>query len=155
LKRQATAQGITLTDGQARAFLARFDAAWPELARWRRQQLRDDAPVVRTRAGRQRRLPPEAPGTFRLNTPVQGTAADGFKAALAELWATHSRCPSGAPVLFVHDELVVEADAGEAEAARAWLVDAMVAGMRRVLAEAPVRVETATAPTWGGVEEPA
>jgi DNA polymerase I-like protein with 3'-5' exonuclease and polymerase domains len=150
LKRQAAAQGIPLSDAQARVFLARFDRAWPQLARWRRQQLRSRAGVVRTVGGRQRRLAPTDPGTYRLNTPVQGTAADGFKAALGELWATRGRCPSGAPALLVHDELVVEADERDAAAAVAWVTGAMVAGMRRYLHEAPVRVEAAVSRSWGG-----
>ncbi|HCG02569.1 MAG TPA: hypothetical protein DEV93_18750 [Chloroflexi bacterium] len=52
--------------------------------------------------------------TQAVNTPVQGTAADGFKAALAELWRTRSRFPSAVPVLALHDELVMQCDAQDA-----------------------------------------
>ena len=107
-------------------------------------------PVLRTVGGRQRVLAPDARATFRLNTPVQGTAADGFKAALGALWATRGRCPSGAPVLLVHDELVVECDEAEAQEAVAWVQEAMVAGMTRYLHEAPVRVEATVSRSWGG-----
>jgi DNA polymerase-1 len=147
---RATAQGIALGDAEARGFLARFAGAWPRLDRWKRDRMRGTGPEVRTASGRLRRLAPEAPGTFRANTPVQGTAADGFKAALAELWATRRACPSGAPVLLVHDELVVECDAAEAEAAVAWVVRAMEAGMRRYVRRAPVRVDARVAQAWGG-----
>jgi DNA polymerase-1 len=150
LVRQAGAQGIALSAGQARAFLARFDRAWPELAAWRRARLGSREPVLRTVGGRERVLAPDARATFRLNTPVQGTAADGFKAALGELWATRGRCPSGVPVLLVHDELVVECDEAEAQEAVAWVREAMVAGMARYLHEAPVRVEATVSRSWGG-----
>ena len=111
------------------------------------------ATVVQTASGRRRKLAPEAPGTHRANTPVQGSAADGLKAALAALWATRERCPSGAPVLAVHDELVVEADVADADAAVAWVTEAMVAGMRRFVTRAPVRVEASVSATWGGESE--
>jgi DNA polymerase I len=150
LVRQAGAQGIALSAGQARAFLARFDRAWPALAAWRRARLGSREPVLRTVGGRQRVLAPDARATFRLNTPVQGTAADGFKAALGALWATRGRCPSGAPVLLVHDELVVECDEAEAQEAVAWVQEAMEAGMTRYVQRAPVRVEATVSRSWGG-----
>jgi DNA polymerase I-like protein with 3'-5' exonuclease and polymerase domains len=53
-------------------------------------------------------------------------------------------------VLLVHDELVVECDAAEAEAAAAWVVRAMEAGMRRYVKRAPVRVDARVAQAWGG-----
>ena len=106
--------------------------------------------MVRTGSGRIRRLGPEAPGTVRVNTPVQGTAADGFKAALGLLWAGRDRCPSAAPVLAVHDELVVECDAGEAEAVAAWVAACLREGMGRYLRRVPVRVEVRVCRDWSG-----
>jgi DNA polymerase I-like protein with 3'-5' exonuclease and polymerase domains len=155
LQAQATTQGLTLSLEGAREMLRSFDAAWPQLARWRRARQNSREPVLITLGGRQRRLRPDAPPTFRLNTPIQGAAADGFKAALGELWATRARCPSGVPVLLVHDEIVVEADEAEAGAAVIWVQDAMVAGMRRYLRTAPVRVEATVSRSWGGAPLPA
>jgi len=102
---------------------------------------------VRTASGRRRVV---ETFTERLNTPVQGTGADGLKLALALLWETRDRCPSAAPVLAVHDELVVEADAGEAEAARDWLVDCMRRGMEGFLKQVPVEVEAVICRDWAG-----
>jgi len=84
-----------------------------------------------------------------LNTPVQGTGADGLKAALALLWETRDSCPSAVPVLCVHDEIVVECDADEAERAREWLVECMKKGMERFLIEVPVDVEAHVISSWG------
>ena len=40
----------------------------------------------------------------RLNSPVQGTGADGLKLALALLWERTSECPVAVAVLVCHDE---------------------------------------------------
>lgn len=71
--------------------------------------------------------------TDRLNAPVQGTAADGLKLALALLWEQRTECPGAVPVLVCHDEIVVECDIESAEDAKAWLEDAMIEGMDTVL----------------------
>ena len=48
------------------------------------------------------------------------------------------------------DEIVVECDAGDAEAARDWLVGCMTAGMQRFLPRVPVAVEATIARDWSG-----
>jgi DNA polymerase-1 len=48
--------------------------------------------------------------TDRLNAPVQGTAADGLKLALALLWERRGECTGAVPVLVCHDEVVVECE---------------------------------------------
>jgi DNA polymerase-1 len=54
------------------------------------------------------------------------------------------------PVLFCHDEIVIEAEVSQAEAAAAWLRQAMLDGMTPLIDPVPVEVEVETAPTWGG-----
>jgi DNA polymerase-1 len=95
--------------------------------------------------------------TDRLNAPVQGTAADGLKLALALLWGRRDECPGAVPVLVCHDEIVVECDEGDAEKAKAWLKKAMIDGMNEVLngpgvegPRVPVEVETQIGKTWVG-----
>ena len=90
------------------------------------------------------------PGTVRANTPIQGTAADGFKAVLALLWRTRDRCPDAEPVLCVHDEIVVECGAEQAEQVREWLVDCMTRGMADFVRRVPIAVETKIARDWSG-----
>jgi DNA polymerase-1 len=85
-----------------------------------------------------------------LNLPVQGTGADGLKAALGLLWQRRRDCPGAVPVLVVHDEIVVECEADRANAAAAWLKQAMLDGMAPLVAPVPVEVEVTSAPTWGG-----
>jgi DNA polymerase I-like protein with 3'-5' exonuclease and polymerase domains len=53
-------------------------------------------------------------------------------------------------VLAVHDEIVVEADAAQADAAAAWLRAAKVDAMAALIHPAPVEVEVKVMRTWGG-----
>ena len=46
--------------------------------------------------------------TEKLNTPVQGTCADGLKVALGLLYKERAKFPTAQPVLVVHDEIVME-----------------------------------------------
>jgi DNA polymerase I-like protein with 3'-5' exonuclease and polymerase domains len=53
--------------------------------------------------------------TDRLNAPVEGTAADSLKWALALLWERRGECPGAVPVLVCHDEVIVECDVEQAD----------------------------------------
>ena len=92
--------------------------------------------------------------TDRLNAPVQGTAVDGLKLALALLWERRSECLGAVPVLVCHDEIVVECGAEQAEDTRMWLERAMIEGMEDILngtgkVHVPVEVNTRIARSWG------
>jgi DNA polymerase I-like protein with 3'-5' exonuclease and polymerase domains len=49
-----------------------------------------------------------------------------------------------------HDEIVIEAAADQADAAAAWLRQAMMDGMAPLIDPVPCEVEVSIAPTWGG-----
>jgi DNA polymerase-1 len=146
----ARTHGLTIGEAEARAFQARFNQAWPQLARWRQQQMRANSPVIRTASGRIRRVQADISGSVRANTPIQGTAADLFKVALGLLWETRGDCPGAFPVAAVHDELVVEADAGAAGDAARWVADCLQRGAAAYLKRVPVRVEATVAADWSG-----
>jgi DNA polymerase-1 len=139
--------GVEMTLEQAERYRAAFFNAYPGLRRWHRSQ-KEGTVETRTLCSR-RRLGVER-FTEKLNTPVQGTGADGLKQALALLWERRDQTPGAFPVLVVHDEIVVECDAGQAETVSAWLREAMVDGFGSWLDPVPVEVEVKTAPTWGG-----
>lgn len=145
----ARGHGLTLSDAEARRFQRRFAQAWPGLAGWRSRQLRDRSRVVRTVSGRVRWLDHGAPGTVRANTPIQGTAADGFKAALHLLWTTRERFPTAVAVLVVHDELVVECDTADGDGVAAWVSGCLSDGMASMI-DVPVRVDVTIARDWSG-----
>jgi DNA polymerase-1 len=145
--------GLTFTDVEARDLRAAFFRAYPGLADWHKDVKRRHAHETRTLCGRRRLLDVKTPDTWRLNTPVQGTGADGLKQALALLWERRAECPEAIPVLAVHDEIVVEAaerpDDNYVDVA-SWLKQAMLDGMAPLIAPVPVTVDVTIAPTWGG-----
>jgi hypothetical protein len=108
------------------------------------------AKETRTLAGRRRLLNDQTPDTHRLNTPIQGTGADGLKLALALLWERRDQVAGAFPVLAVHDEIVVEAGMEQADTAAVWLKTAMVEAMGPMIAPVPVEVEIKIVRSWGG-----
>lgn len=146
--------GVELTEAEARDYRERFFQAYPGLARWHRKVRNTHAAETRTLAGRRLLLHDQTPDTQRLNAPVQGTGADGLKRALALLWRRRAECPGAVPVLVVHDEIVVECDAGQADRVAAWLKTAMGDAMAPLVDPVPVEVEASVARTWGGDSYP-
>jgi DNA polymerase I-like protein with 3'-5' exonuclease and polymerase domains len=170
LKQYALANyGVALTDDQARQYRAAFFIAYPALRAWHDrtraevERLAKKDPLgtkpVKTLGGRRRVLPvirksksgeryPSVPDA--LNSPVQGTGADGLKAAIALLWETRHECPAAVPLIFCHDEIVVEVPEADADAGRAWLVKCMKEAVAPLIAPVPIEVEATVGKTWGG-----
>jgi DNA polymerase-1 len=146
------------------AWHTQYFAKRPVLRQW--QHKLGNAPSTETRTLTGRRRLDVTGYCEKINSPVQGSACDGLKVALALLWETRHECPDAAPVLCVHDELVIEGDAATAERTRAWVEDCLVRGARAVLGDGPgavpVSVEGVTCQDWSGTplslpqgEEPA
>lgn len=142
--------GLNLTEAEAKRYRDAFFKSYPGLADWHRRVRSRRVTETRTVSGRRRILKNETPDTQRLNTPIQGTGADGLKLALALLWERRDQAPGAFPVLVVHDEIVVEADADQIDAASKWLKTAMVDAMTPLIEPVPVEVEVKVAQTWGG-----
>jgi DNA polymerase-1 len=81
------------------------------------------------------------------NTPIQGTSADILKRAL-RLLKDELRGTSAQIVNIIHDEIVVEADADEAEAVAQKVERAMCAAGEEYVKSVPVKVETEIADEW-------
>jgi len=81
------------------------------------------------------------------NTPIQGTSADILKRAL-RLLEDNLRQTSAKVVNIIHDEIVVEVDAGEAEAVAQTVERLMCAAGEEYLQTVPVKVETEIADEW-------
>ena len=149
--------GVTMTMGEAERYRRRFFGTYPGLKAWHESQwrrLKQGSTTTRTLSGRRRKGVRSF--TERVNTPIQGTGADGQKLALALLYERRLGYPGAFPIACVHDEVAVECDEGDAEAVAAWLVRAMKDGMAEVLAlgpagpeGVPVEVEVKTGRTWG------
>ncbi len=161
--------GVALTDVQAKGYREAFFRSYPGLRAWhdrvgsdlRRRFHADPTGTheVRTLAGRRRILrvaktrgsgTPYPNVTDALNTPVQGTGADGLKEAIARLWESRTECPEAVPVMFCHDEIVLEIPVGDAAPAVDWLRRCMVEAVARWIDPVPVEVDVTVGRTWGG-----
>ncbi len=147
LRRYAlTAYGVKLAPEEAQRLREAFFRAYPGLKRWHRSQPEGEV-EVRTLLGRRRTT---ARYTEKLNTPVQGTGADGLKLALALLWENRDRLGGAFPVLAVHDEIVLESPEEGARENLEALTALMRAAMEEVLGgEVPVEVEGGVYRDWG------
>lgn len=81
------------------------------------------------------------------NTPIQGTSADILKRAL-RLLSDELRSTNAKIVNIIHDEVVVETDADEAEEIAQKVERAMCDAGQEYLATVPVKVETEIAEEW-------
>lgn len=87
---------------------------------------------------------------LRLNTPIQGSAGDGFKYALALTWERRREC-LGSPMIvnLVHDEVIVEIDGEHTGAGKKWLEGCILDGMAEVLGpDVPAAVEITISDRW-------
>ena len=81
------------------------------------------------------------------NTPIQGTSADILKRAL-RLLKDELRGTNAQIVNIIHDEIVVEADAAEAQDVALKVERAMCAAGEEYVKTVPVKVETEIADEW-------
>jgi DNA polymerase I-like protein with 3'-5' exonuclease and polymerase domains len=81
------------------------------------------------------------------NTPIQGSSADILKRAL-RLLHDKLRGTNACIVNMIHDEIVVEADAAQAEEIGKVVEDAMCRAGEEYVKKVPVKVETEIADAW-------
>jgi DNA polymerase-1 len=93
--------------------------------------------------------------TLCCNAPIQGACADASMLALTKVDAALQRAGIvGGPVLFVHDEIVLEVADQHAERACRILADCMVQAFAETFPGAPLNdvVSTGIGETWGGAK---
>jgi DNA polymerase-1 len=145
--------GVDITIDEAREYRKRFFETYVGLAKWHQKvetELRKHKSLVVTTLGGRKRLVNEV--TEALNTPVQGTGADGLKAAAALYYKRlheHGLIDKVRIVLMVHDEIVVEAPESLALKAAHLLTEAMVEGMQAIVKGVPIEVEAGIYADWG------
>lgn len=159
----ATQYGVSLPLERAEEYRKKFFATYPGLAKWHRDTKRAlqeaknrgrGSIVVETLAGRKRRVKGK---TVALNTPIQGTGADGLKAAVALLYKRlleRGLWGEVRIVLLVHDEVVVEAPIPLAIEVTHLLIEAMREGMAAIVKGVPIEVEAGIYSDWGKTPHP-
>lgn len=81
-----------------------------------------------------------------MNMPIQGTAADIIKIAMIRVYAALQReCPAAKLIMQVHDELIVEAPAAQADRVAALLKREME---QAVSLAVPMRTDVGVGATW-------
>jgi len=160
------AKDIGVTQQAAQEFIDAYFAGFPGVRAFIDRTLAEarQSGVVRTMTGR-RRLVPELSsknGMIRgaaereaVNMPIQGTAADVLKRAMVDVDAALARYNAGRPqpsrmILTVHDELVFEVPAGEADEA----ADLVRAAMERAVPlDVPLTVDVGVGANWTAAKE--
>lgn len=152
--------------GKGQALLDAVASTFPDAMTWRERQGHQalSSGYVRTALGRWRRFPslgPKPHGPARRdwekiaagyrreagNAPIQGTGADVAKLALARMWAAALKTgePDPAqpllglrfcPVNMVHDEIVLECRAEDADRLLAWGLKVMAQAGRDIVGDA-------------------
>ncbi|MSR55153.1 MAG: DUF3987 domain-containing protein [Gemmataceae bacterium] len=142
-----TTYSVELTEAQAGKYRDAFFNTYTGLKRWHRS-IKNITIDTRTLIGR--RVLKVDRFTEKLNLPIQGSGADGLKAALALLCERRDQVPGAFPILAVHDEIVAECDAPDAARVAAWVKQAMLDAMTPLIWPIPVEVEVKVGTTWGG-----
>lgn len=145
-----TTFGIDLTIEEAEKHREAFFRRYSGLKAWHRNAYDNPAREVRSSLGRRRVFAGQPPPTEQLNTPVQAEEADGAKRAMAFLWQKRGEFDDVRPVIFNHDEIVLDAPADQGGQVKAWLEACMVAGMQPLLNPVPCEVEGKVVSSWGG-----
>jgi len=155
---------LQLTVEEARAWINRFLATYPGVARWQREQeaRTRETRTVSTRGGRVHRFAWEPGGEYArnlaLNLPIQGTAAEIAVEALIRIDARlRAELPGKTQlVLQVHDEFVVEVEGTETVvlAAKRMLEEEMVAAFETLLPGALTKglVTAHSGPSWAAAK---
>jgi DNA polymerase-1 len=150
----ALAKQLGISREQAARFIESYFERYAGVARFMQQTVEAarQGEAVRSILGRRRFLPNlhSANRALRLeaervarNTPIQGTAADILKLAMIEVGAAGRSAAS--MVLTVHDELVFEVPAAQAEAAAGVVRERMEGAMKLAV---PLSVSVGWGPSW-------
>ncbi len=146
-----------LTQTEAENIMRRYFATYRGLDAWLRDAARQVVTnrVARTASGRMSRFRFDEEDRKAVslaqrngkNMPIQGTSADILKRAL-HLLHQEIRGTSAKLVNIVHDEIIVEADADEAEQIADKLNKAMCAAGEEYIKKVPVKVDVTISDEW-------
>lgn len=143
-----TVYGTDMTLQQAEIFRERFFKAYKGIASWHAAMKKQvNVTESRTLSGRRCVYSEEPFLTALLNIPVQGTAADINKKALA-LLVPIAKSLKGKIVASVHDEIILEVEEDKAESAAFQLKSIMERAGAYYLRFVPVIAEAIIADSW-------
>ena len=155
--------GLDKSISDCEGIISNLKAGYPNLSRWQEQTRRAAATrqCTQTFLGRRRYLPDIRSQDWgrkafaercALNTPIQGTAADILKLALARLIVGLPERPWLKPLLQIHDELVFELPEEKLPEAVAFIQACMDAQPFPEM-DVPIVAEAAYGPDFGHMKE--
>lgn len=146
-----------LKQSEAEDTLRRYFATYPKMDEWLRMAARSaiETGSTRTKSGRMARFRFDANDRasvaatqrYAKNMPIQGTSADILKRAL-RLLHDDIRGTSARLVNIVHDEIIVECDANEAESTSKLLSSAMQRAAEEFVSKVPIKIDVHTSDEW-------
>lgn len=146
--------GVTVSPAEAEKFRDRYFEKFVGVGQWHEHILATVKPtgLSRTLGGRHRYLDPVLEHNAYLNSPDQGTGADGLKASLIILQDRIDRQYAGRAelILPVHDETIIEAD-DDPEMLRELAKDqkeCMEAGLSEFVKRVPVTASGGVGDSW-------
>jgi DNA polymerase-1 len=148
-----TTYRVRMSEDEAIHHRQRFFQTYRGIQQWHRQTAArlTAGHSLETRTLAQRRRLGVARFTEALNTPVQGTGADGLKLALARLFASRDEVPNARLIAVVHDEILAECPEADAEASAEWLARHMSTAMQELVGDlVPMTVDVTHGPSWSG-----
>jgi DNA polymerase I len=146
-----------LSQTEAEQTLRKYFATYPRLDEWLRMAAATarEAKQTRTKSGRLAKFRFDendrgavaAAQRYAKNMPIQGTSADILKRAL-RLLHDDIRFTSAKLVNIVHDEVVVECDAADADETRQKLESAMIRAGEEFVSRVPIKVDVRVGSEW-------
>lgn len=153
--------GLELSQSEAQSLKVAWFNAYPEVRQYfdqikKRLSYSDPGNIFHARSNRMRG---GCTFTQMANSPFQGMSADG---ALNALWLVASECygdPSSPlygcrPVLYIHDEIIIEAPTDRVHEAGHRLSDLMVKGMSPFTPDVPIQASPVAMDRWSKDAEP-
>jgi len=140
--------GVKMSVKEAEEFKGKFFDHYTGLRDWHKCTKSGSYYEARTLKGRRRLWSTVSSLNERLNMPVQGTAADIMKIALARL-PKALKGTEAKLVAIIHDEIILEVPEDKAEAAKRMLVTVMESAGDGFI-DIPLVAEAAIADSWAG-----
>ena len=135
--------GLEVTLEEAEDYRLEFLRVYPKVRELQDSLLRAD--YIRSLGGR-RWQGSNLSMTQRLNLPIQGSAAEGLKEALALLVERLKN--SWKLVAVVHDEILLEVPEYESEEAKNILESCMIEGMKTIVEDIPIIIDSSISNNW-------
>ena len=139
--------GVEMTNQQAVDFRQRFFEVYQGIASWQKELGTSSLKEIRTLNGRLRIWEDHPKITELFNTPIQGTAADIMKQAMAMSFPYLNR-KNVHLIGTVHDEILLESPQEKAQEISLFLKETMIKAGKKFIQQVPIEVDIAIAKNW-------